>query len=178
MSKIAAALVLSRELALLYPGLPETPEADPVVAETAPSSPKRSKLRLVVIIAGGVCSVAVAGLFLWLLVREEEPASHLAPRRWARRTAAKVLHLAPPPEPAPVPVAAPAALPPPSGELIRLVQSLAISAVNRGAQPRVSIAGKVYYPGDAVATGLFLHEINDDQLLFRDEAGNIYPRRF
>ncbi len=179
MSKIAAALVLSRELALLSPA-PPAPLAELAVPPESPTlKPRRTKLRLFVIIASGVCSVVIASLFLWLLFREEEPASHLAPRRWARRTAAKVLHIAPPPEPTPVPVrAAPVALPPPSQEITRLVQSLALSAVNRGAQPRAFIGGKVYSPGDAVAPGLYLHEINDELVVFRDEAGVLYPRRF
>jgi len=70
------------------------------------------------------------------------------------------------------------AAPVPSAALNEKVQALTISAAVAGESQRVIVAGKVFYPGDKVAEGLVLQEVYPGLIVFRDEAGALYTRRF
>lgn len=147
--------------------------------DAAAIAARRKMFRLIAMLAGGACCVAVAGVLMWIMLRAEEPNAELAPLRPVRQIAAKILPIAEPaPEPVAVPEPEPVAPTPPSEEIMSLVENLTVSAVYRGAQPRAIIAGRKYFPGDTVAPGVILHEITEAYLHFRDEAENVYPRRF
>lgn len=86
-----------------------------------------------------------------------------------------------PANPSAVPAGTPAIeseAPPLSEEIFAAVKNFSVSAVITGANPRVLIGGKTYHVGDQVAPGITLHEIRDGLLIFVDEAGGVYQRRF
>ena len=115
-----------------------------------------------------------------------------APTPPAATTAPKTPPPAPPPAAkpalAPAPATASAATAPPdeppaetsapSEEVFAEVRKLSISAATTGANAKAIIGRRVYYPGDEVAPGITLAEIKEGQLVFRDQAGHTYPRRF
>jgi len=72
----------------------------------------------------------------------------------------------------------PKAAPAPTAELLTKVRALAIAAVIPGPRGRAMIDGRMRDIGDEVLPGLVLSEVNDGQLVFTDEAGALYPRRF
>ena len=79
------------------------------------------------------------------------------------------------------PISAPAAAAepaPPSDEIFNTVKNFSVSAVKTGENARALINGKTYHAGDTVAPGITLHEIKDGLLIFTDDAGSAYPRRF
>lgn len=74
--------------------------------------------------------------------------------------------------------AAEAHAPIPSEEIFSVVRSFSVSAVVTGANARARIGGKTYRVGDVVSPGITLHEIKEGLLIFIDDAGSFYPRRF
>ena len=66
----------------------------------------------------------------------------------------------------------------PSDEIFNTVKNFSVSAVKTGENARALINGKTYHAGDTVAPGITLHEIKDGLLIFTDDAGSAYPRRF
>ena len=65
-----------------------------------------------------------------------------------------------------------------SDEIFNTVKNFSVSAVKTGENARALINGKTYHAGDTVAPGITLHEIKDGLLIFTDDAGTAYPRRF
>lgn len=74
--------------------------------------------------------------------------------------------------------AAEANTPIPSEEMFSIVRNFSVSAVVTGANARALIGGKTYRVGDQVSPGITLHEIKESLLIFVDDAGSVYPRRF
>jgi hypothetical protein len=57
------------------------------------------------------------------------------------------------------------------------MRRLPITAAAGGGSQRLSVAGKVFEPGDAVIEGLILQSIENAEIVFRDADGNLYTRR-
>ncbi|MBI5425930.1 MAG: hypothetical protein HZA32_17775 [Opitutae bacterium] len=199
MSHIAAALAKSKGKAVTPP--PETTvdatgpglgvSTPPIVtAESAPPivPPKRSPA----LIAGLAALAILCGGAAWWLVRRAPaeapivapaPAPKASPEITAQiaaknntqaalvRTLSNPTPVAEPPPPAATPAAS-------SVEYFEIVRKLAVSAVMVGSNGRAVINGKTRQVGAEVAPGLTLVEIAPGRLLFRDQAGNDYPRRF
>ena len=66
----------------------------------------------------------------------------------------------------------------PTPELQNVVMRLAMTAAMSGDNQRIVVAKHVYLLGDTVAEGLVLHEVQRGVVVFRDEAGAFYRRRF
>ncbi len=58
------------------------------------------------------------------------------------------------------------------------VQSLRVSAVTPGANPKALINGRMYSAEDEVVDGVFFVGVEGGELIFRDRAGTTYRRRF
>ena len=95
-------------------------------------------------------------------------------------------HPAPSPLPPPVATAQPLQPPPPalapartgpSAMLKETMRQLPITAAAGGGSQRLSVSGKIYKSGDTVVDGLVLHAIENEAIIFRDAAGNLYTRR-
>ncbi len=201
MSHIAAALAKSKGKAV-QPGdqadvtaqIASGVSRPPMRITGAPVAPARPKALL---FAGGGLAVAILGGAIWFLFLRAAPSPAAPP----------TLAAAPAPTPAPAaavvkpkteaaalkassagaqskPPTAPAvvaAAPEPAGpsdEIFTSVRKFALSAVKAGADGRAMINGKTYHAGDEVAPGVVLREIKEGLLIFTDEAGNTYPRRF
>ncbi|MBC8012367.1 MAG: hypothetical protein H7067_19980, partial [Burkholderiales bacterium] len=77
-------------------------------------------------------------------------------------------------QPAPTPVR----VVPPNAELYRTVNTLVISAVLPGDQPRLMHKGRIVQVGDTLEGELIFAGIQDGQLVFNDRRGAIYVRRY
>lgn len=66
----------------------------------------------------------------------------------------------------------------PNEQASLLVRNLSVSSAVPGPRGRATIDGKVRHIGDRVAPGLRLHEVNEADVIFIDDAGATYPRRF
>lgn len=181
MSRIATALSLSRGSFSQFPSTAEPRIVEQSDAAPVAPTPRLSKRLLIIATGGAIGAFVLAGLLLWMLLRQEEPVD--APN-WVHRARRAVPQVKSPPVTAevvaaPEPLEAiPAPVSLPSEEIAEAVQQLAITAVTSGAVPKAYIAGKVFVLDDLVAPGIHLDEIKDGVLIFRDEAGHRYPRRF
>lgn len=68
--------------------------------------------------------------------------------------------------------------PQPDPALLIRVRAFAISAVMPGPQGRAMIDGRMKHLGDEVLPGLTLAETTTEEIVFRDQAGALYRRRF
>lgn len=68
--------------------------------------------------------------------------------------------------------------PQPDPALLTRVRAFAISAVMPGPQGRAMIDGRMRHLGDEVLPGLTLAETTVEEIVFRDQAGAHYRRRF
>ena len=137
------------------------PTGATVAAASAP--PARKRVRLFTGVAV-LLVVAVAGA--WFLSPPARPASGTpAPTAPASR-----------PPATPAAAAAPERAGP-SEVLTDKMRRLPITAAAGGGSQRLSVAGKVYEPGDAVTEGLILQSIENEEIVFRDADGNLYTRR-
>lgn len=186
MSHIAAALAKSKGKHVTPPPTDSEPStrpldvtAPPLPATGRPTAPTSERPRglLYASIAALVLIAAVTGFWLMRGKAPEPPA--------AAKPAATVATAPRPSAGAPAAVPAgqtanQAATVPagPSEHFFATVRQFTLSAVMAGANPRAQIDGRLYQVGDKVAPGLVLSEVRDGQLIFRDDAGNEYPRRF
>lgn len=198
-SHIAAALAKSKGKAVTPPPettvAPSTPglgvSTPPIVtAESAPPvQPRKRSSALVVTLATAAVLLGTGAWWFFGRTSVEPrtviaaPAPKPAPEITAQVAANKntqaalVRTLS---NPAPV-AEAPRPAPPAevgAAEYFEIVRKFAVSAVLVGPNGRAMIDGKTRQVGAEVAPGLTLAEIAPGRLLFRDSAGNEYPRRF
>ena len=145
------------------------PPPSPVATQT-PRPRRVWPVRAIVITVVAVF-IVVLGFYLWTLLRKDNLFSELLPRP-------KPTPVAAPAKIAPLPPTVSSPLPPSPSELIKeKVRNLSISSAAGGSVQRLIIGGKVYQPGDVVTEGLILQAIESEEIVFRDTAGKIYPRR-
>lgn len=151
--------------------VPAAPRPVPEPAGAATSTAK-PKLGLLAVIVGGI--LIVAGASAWLLLKRDTtfapastPAGVATPAAASPATKAK----------APEVASAESAKKGPSDELKEKVRLLPITGAAGGGSQRLSMAGKVYEPGDTVIDGLILQSIETEEIVFRDTEGNLYTRR-
>lgn len=195
MSHIAAALAKSKGKAVNAP--PDTelvPEAPAPIAYVPPSAtgtmePSRQSRGLIAWASLAVVLLAAAVYLLWPSAKPVA-AIPAAPAAAANNEAAAEIPPAVAPQPeisqvagAPGPNEATSPTRPATPEVdmtvvFETVRAFSISAVMEGADGRAVIDGKLRHVGDEVAPGIWLHGIGEGRVLFRDEAGQTYPRRF
>lgn len=137
------------------------PAGATVAAASAPPARKRALL-----FTGMAVLLVVVGAGAWFFLQPETPApsAPVPPTSTARPT------VAPPPAVAPERNG-------PSDALTEKMRRLPITAAAGGGSQRLSVAGKVYEPGDTVIEGLVLQSIENEEIVFRDAEGNLYTRR-
>lgn len=198
MSHIAAALAKSKgktvtpppesSVAPSTPGLGvSTPPID--VPAAAPATAKSSRA---LVLAVGLLLVCGGGGAWWYFSQahdatipappakavaapKPELSANVAANQRTEQAVMKALN-SQPSAPAPAPAAPVAAEP--TGDFFELVRKMSVSAVVEGPRGRAMIDGKMTQIGQEVAPGLTLQEIRGGRLIFRDAAGNDYPRRF
>lgn len=202
MSHIAAALAKSKGKAVqpvpdevpkdrLSAGVSRPPMSMPAMkGQTGGDSAKRK------LIGGVALAVVLVSGGVWFLFGRETPKPAPTPAKVtatptaksgqpakvvdfakpdAKSAAASTAKTAPISAPAATAAAEPAAT---SDEIFTTVKNFSVSAVKTGENARALINGKTYHTGDTVAPGITLHEIKDGLLIFTDDAGTAYPRRF
>jgi hypothetical protein len=142
---------------------PAAAQTAAALAPAASAPPPRKRVGLFPGVAV-LLVVAVAGV--WFLTQTATPAPSIpAPTAPATQTPAT------PPAPAAPERAGP------SDVLTEKMRRLPITAAAGGGSQRLSVAGKVFEPGDAVIEGLILQSIENAEIVFRDADGNLYTRR-
>ncbi|MBI3886014.1 MAG: hypothetical protein HY302_09840 [Opitutae bacterium] len=204
MSHIAAALAKSKGKAV-QPVTEDVPKDRPAAGVSRPpmsmpanAAPGAGEARKKKILLLAAAALVILGAGAWFLLSQKDPqpapaaVRSRAPAAPAAAQPAKQVDFARNPSPAPAPGAPPtlaagapagsaaalAAEPVPSDEIFATVRKFTVSAVKAGPDGRAVINGKAYHVGDEVAPGITLSEIRDGQLLFADETGSVYPRRF
>jgi hypothetical protein len=76
------------------------------------------------------------------------------------------------------PAPAPARAIPPNAELYNTINTLVISAVLPGAQPRLMHKGRIVQVGEPIEGELVFAGLQDGQLMFTDRRGAVYLRRY
>lgn len=195
MSHIAAALAKSKGKAVNAPKDTELVPAAPAPISyvpppaTGPIDPPRRSRGLIAGTALAVMLMATTAYLFWPAAKPVEslPA---APAAASSSTAAAEVGPAEAPRPeisqvagAPTPDEAGSRALPAAPEVdmtvvFETVRAFSISAVMEGPDGRAMIDGKLRHVGDEVAPGIWLHGIGEGRVLFRDEAGQTYPRRF
>jgi len=158
----------------------KTPGTNPAAprpsANVTPSVPPATKIKIGVLITAVTVILGVVCVSAWLLLKSDVTFSKSAPASSAPTVAAPATPSAPA-----KPKAEPAVLDPvgrtPSPALKEKVRLLPITAAAGGGSQRLSVAGKVYEPGDTVVEGLVLQAIENEEIVFRDLEGNLYTRR-
>lgn len=199
MSHIAAALAKSKGKTV-QPGdqadvtaqIPSGVSRPPMRITGAPVAPARPKALL---FAGGGLAVAILGVAIWffflraapspaapptLAAAPAQPPAPTAVKPKTSAAATKAAATAAQSKPPAAPIVAAAASEPAglSDEIFTSVRKFVVSAVMAGVDGRAMINGKTYHAGDEVTPGVVLREIKEGLLIFTDEAGNTYPRRF
>lgn len=199
-SHIAAALAKSKGKTVTPPPETAITPSTPGLGVSIPPMPvgdgapaKKSRTPLIVGLV--VALLALAGGAYWLLkpaapVAAAKPAP--APAKAApapgkvsetvaankKDQAALTSELAGQKAAAPAPVAPAAEAAVPSGDFHELVRKFAVAAVMEGSNGRAVIDGKKVTIGTEVVPGLWLREIKNGRLIFRDAQQNEYLRRF
>ena len=151
----------NKTAAALSPTGVTVPTGTTTAAASAPPDRKR-----VLLFTGVALLLVVAGAGVWFFLQPETPApSAPAPTPSATQPTAT-----PPPAAAPERAG-------PSDVLTEKMRRLPITAAAGGGSQRLSVAGKVYEPGDTVIDGLILQSIENEEIVFRDAEGNLYTRR-
>ena len=198
MSHIAAALAKSKGKAVqpvseevpkdrLSAGVSRPPMSMPAMKGQAGGDSSKRKL-----IGGVALAVVLVSGGVWFLFGRETPKPAPTPAKVTATPttksgqSAKVVEFAKPDaksaaastaKTAPAATAAPETAAP-SDEIFITVKNFSVAAVKTGENARALINGKTYHAGDTVAPGITLHEIKDGLLIFTDDAGSAYPRRF
>jgi len=191
-SHIAAALAKSKGKAVNAPKDTELVPAAPAPIDyvpppaTGPIEPPRRSRGLIAGAALAVMLLGAAAYLFWPTGKPVEPQPAAPAPRVA--TAEAVPVEAPRPEisqvagaPAPAEATSPTRPATPEVDMtvvFETVRAFSISAVKEGTDGRAMIDGKLRHVGDEVAPGIWLHGIDEGRVLFRDEAGQTYPRRF
>jgi hypothetical protein len=208
MSHIAAALAKSKGRTVGPAPETDAPLSTPPLGVSATPLPEetaaRKKLPLPLVAGGVLALVGVVGGGLWFMFGRDRtptapPLHSPAKAAPAQPAPAPVKSPPAPPPSAKAPIAsppsasaAPAAVPAqatpdsglsaeaalPSDEIFLAVRKLPVTAATTGPNAKAIIGKKVYYPGDEVMPGVTLFEIKDGLLIFRDQTGHSYPRRF
>ena len=165
-SQIANALSKARERT----GLTSAPFMIPGHAPKAAAIPKyKNTQRRWVIIMSIV--MVVGGAFIWS--SNQFGASEKPVKEAPHATASASVQ-----GPAATPDAPQQSRPEPRAEIQDLVKSLVISAVMPGTVPRMIMQGRVIKVGEAVEQNLKFSGIKDGNLVFTDEFGAVYTRRY
>lgn len=198
-SHIAAALAKSKGKAVTPPPETAITPSTPGLGVSAPPMPDASSARTeksrTPLIVGAVAALIVLGGAGYWLLKPSEPSAAAKPQ------AAAPAKVAPPAGKVSEAVAAnkkdqaaltselagqktaakPVEAPPaevPTGDFHDLVRKLNVAAVMEGANGRAVIDGKKVSVGAEVLPGLWLREIKNGRLVFRDAQANEYVRRF
>jgi hypothetical protein len=147
---------------------PGTADATPTPAQAAATvvpaqQPARKRTRLIV---AALVTTAALGLTAWFLLKSDLPPPPAPTKATPAAPLAKSLS-----------VKGEATVNSHSPVLSDRVRTMPITAAAGGGSQRLSVAGKIYEPGETVAEGLVLQSIENDQIVFRDAEGNLYTRR-
>ncbi|MCU0792854.1 MAG: hypothetical protein MUE42_08405 [Opitutaceae bacterium] len=117
-------------------------------------------------------SLAAIGASVLIWQRLDNPSAESAPAAPAASSQAST----------PVPVALPSAPQAvdgaPDPATARIVQALAITAVQTGERPRLLLQGRLVGLGETVAPGLIFSGLRDHHVLITDTRGAVYERKY
>lgn len=176
MSQIAQALSKAKERTGLTAApfmVPGAPAPKPVPTKPIPNTQRAWVVMLSIIMVVGGVAIWYSGVFSLDQFRSDDPVATTTSTATTQATstnpATTTTTTGTTGTPAQTPVRT---------EIQDMVNSLLISAVMPGDQPRIMLQGRVVGVGQPVDTDLTFSGLKGDRLLFTDRDGGVYTRRY